>query len=86
MFIYVDFSFFVIMDGVLLKLILFVEIIIKVFFYFFVFLFDIIGNLIVVFIIYVNKCMCILVNILIVNLVIFDILVGCFCMWVYFGN
>lgn len=85
-FTHVDSSLLAITDGAPLKPIPFVEIILKVFFYLLVFLLDIIGNSIVVFIIYANKRMRTSANILIVNLAISDILVGCFCMWVHLGN
>lgn len=85
-FTHVDSTLLAITDGAPLKPIPFVEIILKVFFYLLVFLLDIIGNSIVVFIIYANKRMRTSANILIVNLAISDILVGCFCMWVHLGN
>lgn len=83
---HVDIDFLAHTDAAPLKPIPFLEIFFKIFFYFLAFLVDIIGNSIVIFIIYANKRMRTSANILIVNLAISDILVGCCCMWVHLGN
>ena len=62
------------------------EIAIKVSFYVIPFLIDIIGNSIVLLIIAINKRMRTTTNMLILNLAVSDLLVGCFCMWVHVGN
>nr|XP_022309956.1 neuropeptide FF receptor 2-like [Crassostrea virginica] len=83
---HVDIDFLAHTDAAPLKPIPFLEIFFKIFFYFLAFMVDIIGNSIVIFIIYANKRMRTSANILIVNLAISDILVGCCCMWVHLGN
>ena len=83
---HVDIGFLAHTDAAPLKPIPFLEIFFKIFFYVLAFMVDIIGNSIVIFIIYANKRMRTSANILIVNLAISDILVGCFCMWVHLGN
>ncbi|XP_062567765.1 QRFP-like peptide receptor [Saccostrea cucullata] len=73
-------------DGAPVKTIPYIDIAMKVFFYFVVFLVDMIGNSVVIFTIYANKRMRTTANILIINLAVSDLLVGCFCMWVHLGN
>lgn len=62
------------------------EIALKVLFYALSFVVDVVGNVIVVLIIYMNKRMRSTTNILILNLAISDIMVGLFCMWMHLGN
>lgn len=62
------------------------EIALKVAFYLLAFLVDIVGNSIVLLIIIMNKRMRSTTNVLLFNLAISDIMVGCFCMWVHAGN
>ncbi|OWF48461.1 trissin receptor-like isoform X1 [Mizuhopecten yessoensis] len=62
------------------------EITLKILFYALSFVVDVVGNVIVVIIIYLNKRMRSTTNILILNLAISDIMVGLFCMWVHLGN
>ncbi|XP_061185490.1 QRFP-like peptide receptor [Saccostrea echinata] len=82
----VDYAFLSNTDGPRVKVIPYTEIAMKVFFYLIVFLIDIVGNSVVIFTIYVNKRMRTSANILIANLAVSDVLVGCFCMWVHLGN
>ncbi|XP_069122999.1 QRFP-like peptide receptor isoform X2 [Argopecten irradians] len=62
------------------------EISLKILFYVLSFVVDVVGNVIVILIIYLNKRMRSTTNILILNLAISDIMVGLFCMWVHLGN
>ncbi|KAK3591706.1 hypothetical protein CHS0354_019471, partial [Potamilus streckersoni] len=62
------------------------EVSLKVLFYVFSFLVDIVGNSIVVLIIVLNKKMRTTTNCLLLNLAISDLMVGMFCMWVHLGN
>ncbi|XP_033733533.1 QRFP-like peptide receptor isoform X2 [Pecten maximus] len=62
------------------------EISLKILFYVLSFVVDVVGNVIVVIIIYLNKRMRSTTNILILNLAVSDIMVGLFCMWVHLGN
>ncbi|XP_055954384.1 QRFP-like peptide receptor [Patella vulgata] len=58
----------------------------KVFFYLVAFVLDIVGNSLVLLIIYLNKKMRTTTNVLILNLAVSDLMVGVFCMWVHVGN
>ncbi|XP_048756965.2 neuropeptide FF receptor 2-like isoform X1 [Ostrea edulis] len=82
----VNYTLYANTDGAPIKPIPYLEIFLKIFFYLLVFLLDLIGNSVVIFTIYANKRMRTSSNILIVNLAVSDILVGCFCMWVHLGN
>uniref|UniRef100_A0A0L8HHY3 G-protein coupled receptors family 1 profile domain-containing protein n=1 Tax=Octopus bimaculoides TaxID=37653 RepID=A0A0L8HHY3_OCTBM len=62
------------------------EIVLKISLYVVAFIMDIVGNVLVMLIIYLNKRMHCTTNYLIMNLAISDILVGLFCMWVHIGN
>ncbi|XP_056009208.1 neuropeptide FF receptor 2-like isoform X2 [Ostrea edulis] len=82
----VNYALFAYIDANPIPPIPYLEIFLKIFFYLVVFLLDLIGNSVVIFTIYANKRMRTSSNILIVNLAVSDILVGCFCMWVHLGN
>ncbi|XP_045211189.2 neuropeptide FF receptor 2-like [Mercenaria mercenaria] len=62
------------------------EIGLKVSFYLLAFLMDIVGNSIVILIVFINKRMRTTTNVLLLNLAVSDIMVGCCCMWVHAGN
>lgn len=62
------------------------EIAVKVLFYAVAFLFALIGNIIVILIITLNKKMKSTTNVFLLNLAVSDLMVGCFCMWVHLGN
>ncbi|XP_052789118.1 neuropeptide FF receptor 2-like [Mya arenaria] len=62
------------------------EITVKIILYSAAFFCDIIGNSIVVLVIVLNKNMRSTTNVLLMNLAMSDILVGCCCMWIHLGN
>lgn len=62
------------------------EIALKVTFYVFAFLLDVIGNTLVLLIIGLNKRMRSTTNILLLNQAVSDLMVAAFCMWVHLGN
>ncbi|XP_053381447.1 neuropeptide FF receptor 2-like [Mercenaria mercenaria] len=62
------------------------EIGLKVVFYIIAFLMDIVGNSIVILTVIMNKHMRTTINVLLLNLAISDIMVGCSCMWAHAGN
>lgn len=62
------------------------EISIKVTFYVIAFLIAVIGNIVVILIIVLNKRMKSTTNVFLLNLAVSDLMVGCFCMWIHLGN
>jgi len=62
------------------------EIALKIMFYVIAFLIDIVGNSIVILVIARIKKMRTTTNVLILNLAVSDLFVGCFCMWIHVGN
>jgi len=62
------------------------EVSIKVVFYAIGFLLALVGNIIVILIVVLNKRMKTTTNVFLLNLAVSDLMVGCFCMWVHLGN
>ncbi|KAK3703116.1 hypothetical protein RRG08_002974 [Elysia crispata] len=62
------------------------EVALKISFYVLAILMDLVGNVIVILIIVLNRKMRTTTNTLIANLAISDLMVACFCMWVHAGN
>ncbi|CAL1543156.1 unnamed protein product, partial [Lymnaea stagnalis] len=62
------------------------EIAIKVVFYVIAIVMDLVGNVIVILIIALNRKMRSTTNVLIINLAVSDLMVGTFCMWIHLGN
>ena len=50
------------------------------------FLLALVGNIIVILIVVLNKRMKTTTNVFLLNLAVSDLMVGCFCMWVHLGN
>ncbi|XP_071107735.1 QRFP-like peptide receptor [Haliotis cracherodii] len=61
------------------------EIAVKILFYVFAMLLDVVGNSIVILIIVLNRKMRTTTNVLILNLAVSDLMVAAFCMWVHVG-
>ncbi|XP_025076431.1 QRFP-like peptide receptor isoform X1 [Pomacea canaliculata] len=62
------------------------EVALKVTFYVIAFLLDVVGNVMVLLIISLNKRMRSATNVLLLNLAVSDLMVAAFCMWAHLGN
>lgn len=62
------------------------EVALKIVFYIIAIIVDVVGNIIVILIILINRRLRTATNILIFNLAISDLMVAFFCMWVHLGN